>query len=99
MNDFSALVQADRRLVILRVLADSAGYSTNQHLLGTMTGALGHQVGAERIRADISDLQEMGLVTTDHVAGVVIATLTQKGVDVAAGVVTVSGVKRPMPGH
>lgn len=96
--DFVALQQADRRLVTLRVLADSAGYSTNEHMLRSMVTALGHQVGAERMRADLSDLAEMGLVTTTTVAGVTIATLTTKGLDVSSGAVQVPGVKRPLPG-
>ncbi len=99
MSDFRALQQADRRLVILRVLAESSGYSTNEHLLRTMVGQLGHQVGAERMRADVSDLDEMGLVTTSAVAGVVIVMLTEKGLDVSNGLVTVEGVKRPAPGR
>lgn len=99
MNDFSALQQADRRLVILRILAESAAYSSNEHLVRSMSASLGHQVGAERLRADLSDLEEMGLVTNDGVAGVVISTLTEKGLDVSNGVVTVAGVKRPMPGR
>ncbi len=96
--DFVALQQADRRLVTLRVLADSAGYSTNEHMLRSMVTALGHQVGTERVRADLSDLSEMGLVTTHLVAGVTIATLTAKGLDVSLGAVQVPGVKRPLPG-
>lgn len=98
MSDFSAMVLADRRLVILRVLQQSAGYAANEHLLRSMASSLGHQVGADRLRADLSDLAEMGLVGADTVAGVVIATLTQKGADVVSGAVSVPGVKRPLPG-
>ena len=99
MTPFSELQQSDRRLVILRVLAESAGYCSNEHLVRSVVGNLGHAVGAERLRADLVDLQEMGLLTTDGVAGVTIATLTEKGLDVASGTLTVPGVKRPMPGR
>lgn len=99
MNDFAALQQADRRLVTLKVLAESAGYRSNEHLLRTLVGSLGHAVGAERLRADLVDLQEMGLVTTDALAGVTLAELTEKGLDVASGTLTVPGVKRPLPGR
>lgn len=98
-NNFAELQQADRRLVTLKLLAESAGYCSNEHLLRTLLGSLGHAVGAERLRADLVDLQEMGLITSDGVAGVTLATLTEKGLDVANGAVTVPGVKRPMPGR
>ncbi len=42
-------------------------------------------------------LAEQGLVENDDMGGLVVATLTQRGADVAQGRVTVPGVKRPTP--
>lgn len=95
---YADIVEADRRLVILKVLADSAAYACNEHLLGTLVAAFGHAVTNDRLRTDLAWLAEQGLVEVRQVAGVEIATLTQRGLDVAQGRAHVPGVKRPAPG-
>lgn len=91
------LVAADRRLVILRVLADSIGYTCNEHLLGSLLESFGHAVSRDALRTELAWLAEQGLVTTREVAGVTIAKLAPRGADVAAGSAHVPGVKRPAP--
>lgn len=98
-NDFAQHLAADRRLVILKVLTDSAGYTTNQYMLHDMVGRLGHRVSLDTLLADLAWLSETAqLITTETVGGVGIATLTQRGLDVAEGLATVPGVKKPRPG-
>lgn len=99
LNDFAQHLAADRRLVILRVLLDSTVYTTNEYMLHDVVGKLGHRVSVDTLRADLSWLAETAqLVTLTNVAGVCIATLTQRGQDVAEGVATVPGVKKPRAG-
>lgn len=98
MNDFANHLTEDRRLVILRVLMESAGYTANEYLLHSMAERLGHVVSADRIRTDLTWLQEQDLLTTDEVAGVLIAKLAARGEDVARGRAVVPGVKRPRAG-
>lgn len=96
--NFQQTVTEDRRLSILLVLADSAGYSANQYLLQTAIGSIyGHSVSVDQTRTDLAWLQEQGLVTTTSTGDVMVATLTHRGVDAQAGRATVPGVKRPMP--
>lgn len=97
MNNFSDLLDADRRLVILRCLSEDQGYDLNESMLQTMLGALGHNVSRDRLRTDLEWLKEQGLVTLRSVVSVQVATLTGRGLDVACGRVTVPGVKRPSP--
>jgi hypothetical protein len=88
----------DRRLSILLVLSDSPSYSANAFLLQTAVGSIyGHNVSLDVLRTDLAWLQEQGLVHTSTTADVVVATLTARGVDVAAGRAVQPGVKRPMP--
>lgn len=96
--NYAEIVQADRRLVILKVLTDSSAYACNEHLLGTLVGSFGHYVTGDRLRTDLAWLAEQSLVEVREVAGVEIATLTQRGLDVAEGRAHVPGVKRPAPG-
>lgn len=96
---YSEHVDADRRLVILRVLAESAAYTCNEYLIGSMLDGFGHVVGADRVRTDLAWLAEQGLIEVRDTADVQIATLTQRGLDVANGRAVVPGVKRPAPGN
>lgn len=97
-NDFAAHLAEDRRLVILRVLLESAAYTANEYLLHSMAERFGHVVSSDRIVTDLSWLGEQGLISVDDVAGVRIARLLARGEDVARGRVEVPGVKRPRAG-
>lgn len=91
------LLQEDRRLVILRILNESAGYTANDSILDTALDAYGHKVSRDVVKAELDWLQEMGLLQLKDVAGTKVAEITQRGIDVAEGQAVVSGVKRPRP--
>ena len=95
--NFAQFQTEDRRLVLLRALHAAAQYSANAYLLRRFAESLGHTVSADRIEADIAWLAEQGLVTRKATEGVTVATLTQRGQDVADGSATVPGVARPRP--
>lgn len=95
---YQEIIEADRRLVILKLLQDSAGYACNEHLLGALLGNFGHLIPSDRLRTDLAWLSEQGLIRVNDVGGVQIAIANQRGLDVAQGLATVPGVKRPAPG-
>lgn len=97
MKDFQETLAQDRRLVILRVLAESTAFACNEYALGTMCAALGHTVGHERLRQDLAWLQDAGLLCVGTTAGVQIPRLNARGAEVAAGTVHMPGVARPRP--
>lgn len=90
-------LDSDRRLVILKLLENSAGYTVNEYLIYTALPGFGHDVSMDRVRTDLAWLEEQGLLTLDIPGDVHMARLTQRGVDVAAGRARVDGVKRPGP--
>ena len=96
-SDFAVHLAEDRRLVILRILLESAAFKANEYLLQSMVERFGHVVSGDRIRTDLAWLAEQGLVALDDVAGVKIACLVQRGEDVARGRTEVPGVKKPSP--
>jgi len=98
MMSYDEFTTQDRRLVLLRALADSARYRGNAYLLQRYAEQMGHSVSTDRVASDLAWLQEQGLVTVTQVDGVTLATLNQRGLDVAQGTATVPGVKRPQPG-
>jgi len=87
----------DRRLSILLLLDAAPGSASNEALLQAALPEFGHDAPADVVRADLAWLAEAGLVTTRDTRGLTIATITQRGTDVAAGRARHPGVKRPRP--
>ena len=98
MNAFEQLNQADRRLVILRALAEDSDYSVNEFILRRMLEVMKHKISRDLMRTELVWLEEQGLVSVEEVEGTMMATLTGRGKDVADGAVVVPGVQRPEPG-
>lgn len=67
---YNDLLDADRRLVILRALEEDAGYTLNESVLHSILEAMGHMVSRDRVKTDIEWLAEQGLVTTHEVVNV-----------------------------
>lgn len=100
MPSFAALLAEDRRLVILRALAEDHDFALNDAVLKRALASLGHDVSRDMLRADLQWLADQRLVTLrelDHGA-IWVATATEDGVDVARGRPH-PGVARPMPGR
>jgi len=95
----SQLLNEDRRLVILRLLAQDPGYQLNVYVLRPALQSMGHTVSHDRVETDLSWLAEQGLVTIGKASDVTVGKLTARGADVAEGRATVPGVKRPEPGE
>ncbi len=95
---FAKHIAEDRRRIILHTLAESPGYCCNGYLLQQMLSANAHSVAIDTLTVELSTLQEWGLVTVAEVSTVPMATLTQRGLDVAADRAIVPGVARRHPG-
>lgn len=87
----------DRRLVILRFLAEEPDYRLNTSLLQSLLDAIGHAESRDVINADAAWLRDMGLVLMETLQHIVVLTLTERGKDVAQGRSVVPGIKRPSP--
>ncbi|AWP55674.1 hypothetical protein CGSHi3655_00130 [Haemophilus influenzae 3655] len=87
----------DQRLVILRSLVE-AGYDANESILDDCLALYGHKISRDLVRTHLNWLEEQGLVKIERLGdGFMIASITQRGVDVANGEAVVDGVKRPAP--
>ncbi|MBU0972312.1 MAG: transcriptional regulator [Proteobacteria bacterium] len=85
------------RITILRLLHDDPDYTLNDSLITDLTADFGFTPSRDKVRTELSWLKEQGLVTTDNDPHITIATLTERGADVAQGRVTIPGIKRPSP--
>lgn len=87
-----------RRLCMLRWMHEAPGYSLNESLMQDALEEFGHAASRDLVRGELDWLKEQGLVSVEVLSGrFMIATLTQRGVDVATGRATHTGVKRPSP--
>lgn len=86
------------RIAILRMLEDAPKYTSNVSL---MTGLL-HRVGIpytrDQVEGEVRWLRDQGMLTVEDHAGFIVATATVRGVEVAQGVATYPGIRRPRPG-
>jgi len=98
MNNYEKLITEDRRLVLLRLLAEARGYTLNASILTMALQRFGHDAARAVVLADLDWLDEIGLIQHIERDPVVVAKLTSAGADVAAGRSVVTGVKRPAPG-
>lgn len=90
-----ALADADQRLIILRSLIDLSG-TANESVLHECVQSYGHVTATRNvIQAHLRFLDEQRLVKLRDMLGCLVATITGAGEDVAAGRVTVKGVKKP----
>ncbi len=87
------------RLAILRVLAGAPEYSGNDSVLSQAVQQLGLQCTRDQMRGHLGWLEEQRAVTLVHPApGLIVATITERGADLAAGRSIIPGVQKPSPG-
>ncbi|TQL73074.1 ArsR family transcriptional regulator [Delftia sp. HK171] len=92
---FQDFLRQDVRLVLLRVLTEMPAYRSNSSVLTSALERFGHAVTRDQVKSELTWLSEQGLVVLTDLGGVSVATLTERGQDVATGRVVVPGVKRP----
>ena len=98
MSSFARHAAEDRRRIILLTLADSPGYTCNIYLLQQVLAGHGLSIAADTLQVELATLAEWGLITTESLASITVATINQRGLDVAADRATVPGIARRLPG-
>jgi hypothetical protein len=94
------VVIGDLRLVMLRLLGEAGGQTLNLYLLAQQLPTQGHPGHSmDRIRSELTWLEEQALVSLVSDPPLMVATLTERGYDVAQGRATVPGVEKPHPGR
>lgn len=101
MSIFAEAVTANIRLIILRELMDTNGYTSNDSVLQMVLEKWGQKLSRDRVRTELSWLADQALITSVPLgeSGAQRVTLTERGLDVANGSATNPGVQRPSPGR
>lgn len=97
-NEWTEHLAEDRRLVVLRLLEEQAGYTVGESVLQVMLERFGHLIDRATLRGDLHWLSDAACVEVEIVSGRAwIVRLTARGAEVAAGRLRVVGIKRPSP--
>lgn len=97
-SGLSATVDQHIRLSVLRLLDEQPGYQANDSVLHAAVGAMGLSCTRDQMRGHLAWLTEQRLITlADVTEGLSVATLTERGGDVAHGRSAVKGVQKPSP--
>lgn len=95
MTPYSEFIRQDVRLVILRLLVEMTAYRANSSVLTMALDSYGHTLSRDQVKTELQWLAEQGALTLEDVGPVVVATLCERGQDIAAGRARVPGIKRP----
>lgn len=91
-------VREQRRLVILRCLAETASGKLNTSVLTDGCNYYGTPATRDDVRTDSAWLAEQGLARVEELTeSVQLVVITQRGMDIAGGLATVPGVRKPSP--
>jgi len=96
-SDFTKELDGHVRLSILRLLSDLPAYTANDSVLCQAVSAVGLPSTRDQVRGHLAWMAEQRLVTLADSGHLCVATLTERGGDVAAGRSIIPGVQRPSP--
>lgn len=94
-KDFALHLRKDQRLVMLRILTEMPSYRANSSVLVALLEKLGHVMTRDQVKTELRWLAEQGLLTVEEAGSVIVATLEERGQDVAEGRARVDGIQRP----
>ncbi|AXA83701.1 hypothetical protein DCD74_02435 [Lysobacter oculi] len=98
MKSFAERLREDRRLVMLRILAEQPGYRANSSIMHAGLQHLGVVASRDDVRTDAHWLRDQGLISiTEAAPGIEVYALASRGSEVADGHCLVPGVSRPSP--
>jgi hypothetical protein len=95
VSEYANFLRADLRLVILRILSEMPSYRANSSILANLLHQMGHAATRDQTKTEMRWLAEQGLITVEDANSVIVATLQERGQDVAEGRSQVDGINRP----
>lgn len=85
------------RLTLLRLLSGAPGYTANSSILHSAVADFGFSASRDQVRTELAWLEEQGCLRTKPVETLVVATLTERGMDCAEGRCRIPGIQPPAP--
>ena len=94
---FAETEREHTRLAILQLLQQDTGYTHGETVIQSGLEYVGHRKSADRIRTELSWLEEQGFLTVNRDRGWWVARITERGCDIATGRARTAGVARVRP--
>lgn len=89
---------AHARLAVLRALVNTPLGTANDSVLFDEMDRLGLPVTRDQLRGQLTWLEEQGLIRLLRpTEGLIVATIRERGADVATGRAFIDGIQRPSP--
>ncbi|MFD3263345.1 VpaChn25_0724 family phage protein [Phenylobacterium ferrooxidans] len=95
--NYAAHFSEHLRLAILKVLNTAPACRANSSILHSAVDELGLTATRDQVKTELAWLAEQRLLTNVAAGDLVVATLTERGCDVADGRTVTPGVRRPTP--
>ncbi len=92
---FADILRHELRIKLLQILLEMPRYYSNSTLLCAIAQREGHETTRDQVKGELRWLSEQGLARLTEADSVLVATLTERGQDVAEGRARVAGVARP----
>lgn len=98
--NFAEVVIHDARLRLLQLLAAKPAYTGNEVALQSeLASKYGHALARDRVRTELTWLEDQGLLVLQRPGGIMLATLSSAGLEVSCGIGRNPGVAAPRPGE
>lgn len=97
MTDYRKFVAEDVRRIMLDELSRQPSYRLNDDLLLRVLESFGHNKARDYVREQLDWLERAKAVTLTEVGGIVIAELTEAGLDHVERRKLIAGVAKPKP--
>lgn len=98
MSNYENFIAQDARLVILKELAAMNDGRLNEVILTAVLDSFGYSRSREWVRTQMRKLEEIGAVQNVEKGSVLIAAITQAGLDHVSRRSFLDGVNKPSPG-
>ncbi|MFC5553634.1 hypothetical protein ACFPQ7_06790 [Methylobacterium iners] len=96
--DFNRHLEEDARLIILKELAAQTNFTLNDTILHKVVETFGHNRSRDWVRTQIRKLGELGATRNTEAGSVLIAMITDAGIDHVLRRSVIEGIARPSAG-
>lgn len=94
---FDTYLTEDARLVVVRELARQTDGRLNETLLTKVLDTFGHRRSRAWLRTQLRAMADVGAISITEAGSVMIATITQAGLDHVERRAVIEGIARPSP--